>query len=338
MKRATKDVLYFETGPDNPVTLHVRPGEEFEVETQMNRGPWLDEHPNGDQLSQKLSDGQQPRETMFEQNWSIPWYLSAGVPSGNPSSGCIYVEGAEPGDVLLAHIGQIDLDPVGYTAYPSNNGTLPGWLGPNGVGAGHRVVEIRDGFIHWSDTLKLPVRPMIGCVGVAPARERVNNSWAGYWGGNFDAQEVTTGATVMLGVNVEGALLHIGDMHERAGEMQQALASYQTQFKVVEPLSQADPAYRRELAMALQNVGAAKYRLGRVEDAAEDYERSFELREALFGALERRGSLKDFREELMRHPDVRAAWLAARRKRSQARLEAFLAELGVQPSPDGVAS
>jgi acetamidase/formamidase len=80
------------------------------------------------------------------------------------------------------------------------------------------VVEIHDGFIHWSETLKLRVRPMIGCVGVAPARERINNSWAGYWGGNFDAQEVTTGATVILGVNVEGALLHIGDMHAIQGD------------------------------------------------------------------------------------------------------------------------
>jgi len=218
MKRATKDVLYFETGPDNPVTLRVRPGEEFEVETQLNRGPWLDDHPEREKLRDKLSDRQHRRESMFDSGWSVPWYLAAGLPSGNPSSGCIYVEGAQPGDVLLVHIGQIDLDPLGYTAYPGNNGTLPGWLGPNGIGAGHRVVKIRDGLIHWSETLKLQARPMIGCVGVAPARERVNNSWAGYWGGNFDAQEVTTGATVMLGVNVEGALLHVGDMHAIQGD------------------------------------------------------------------------------------------------------------------------
>ena len=218
MKQATKSVLYFETGPDNSVTLRVRPGEEFEVETQLNRGPWLDDHPEEEKLRNKLADGAQPRKTMFGSGWSVPWYLAAGMPGGNPSSGCIYVEGAKQGDVLLVYIGGIDLDPIGYTAYPGNNGTLPGWLGPNGVGAGHRVVEIHDGFIHWSETLKLRVRPMIGCVGVAPARERINNSWAGYWGGNFDAQEVTTGATVILGVNVEGALLHIGDMHAIQGD------------------------------------------------------------------------------------------------------------------------
>jgi amidase len=218
MKRATKDVLYFETGPDNPVTLCVQPGEEFEVETQMNRGPWLDSHPDGDRLRDRLNDGRQPKESMFDAGWSVPWFVPAGLPGGNPSSGCIYVEGARPGDLLLVHIGKIDLDPLGYTSYPGNNGTLPGWFGPNGLGAGHRVVEIRDGLVHWSDALKLPIRPMIGCIGVAPARERYHNGWAGYWGGNFDAQEVTTGATLMLGVNVEGALLHIGDMHAIQGD------------------------------------------------------------------------------------------------------------------------
>ena len=45
MKRATREILYFETGPDNEPTLYVDPGDEFEVETQMNRGPWLDDHP-----------------------------------------------------------------------------------------------------------------------------------------------------------------------------------------------------------------------------------------------------------------------------------------------------
>lgn len=59
---------------------------------------------------------------------------------------------------------------------------------------------------------------MIGMVGVAPARERVANNWAGYWGGNMDVPEVTRGATLMLGVNVEGGVLHVGDMHAIQGD------------------------------------------------------------------------------------------------------------------------
>ncbi len=193
MKRATRDVLYFETGAGNTPTLHVQPGEVFEVETQLNRGPWLDNHPQGEILRQRLR-------------------------GGNPSSGCIYVEGAEPGQMLTVHIGGFDLDPLGYTRFGGSTGAMPGWLGGTGIGEHYRIVEISDGLIHWSETRKLPAKPMLGCVGIAPAHERYHNGWAGYWGGNFDAQEVTTGAAVQLAVNVPGALLHIGDMHALQGD------------------------------------------------------------------------------------------------------------------------
>ena len=55
-------------------------------------------------------------------------------------------------------------------------------------------------------------------VDVAPEREARHNGWAGEWGGNFDIQEVTTGARVTIPVNVPGALLHVGDMHARQGD------------------------------------------------------------------------------------------------------------------------
>jgi amidase len=193
MQRASREVLYFEIGAGNAPTMHVQPGEVFEVETQLNRGPWLDDHPEGEVLRERLY-------------------------GGNPSSGCIYVEGAQPGQMLMVHIGSIDLDPIGFTNFGGSTGAMPAWLGGSGVGSHHRIVEIRDGLIHWSEQLQFPAAPMIGFVGVAPARERYHNGWGGYWGGNFDAQEVTTGAAVQLAVNVPGALLHIGDMHALQGD------------------------------------------------------------------------------------------------------------------------
>jgi acetamidase/formamidase len=193
MQIATKEVLYFEIGPDNEPTLRVAPGEEFEVETQINRGPWLADHPERDELSRKLR-------------------------SGNPSSGCIYVEGAEPGQVLVVHIGEINLDPVGFTRFRGANGAMPGWLGGTGIGRQQKVVEIRDGHILWSDSLQIPISPMLGLVGVAQEHSRWTNAWAGEWGGNFDIQEITTGASVYLPIAVPGALLHIGDMHARQGD------------------------------------------------------------------------------------------------------------------------
>jgi acetamidase/formamidase len=218
MKKATTDHLYFETGPLNAVTLRVEPGEEFEVQTQLNRGPWLNDHPEGKTLRARLNDYQAPKESMLSAGWSVPWYLPFGLPSGNPSSGCIYVEGAHAGDMVCIYIGDIELDALGFTNYRGNSGAVPGWFGPSSLGNQYHMVEISQGKIHWSETLEIPAQPMLGMVALAPARERYSNQWAGYWGGNMDVQEVTTGAKLMIGCNVEGALLHVGDMHAVQGD------------------------------------------------------------------------------------------------------------------------
>jgi amidase len=193
MLHATREFLYFEIGADNKPTLHVKPGEPFQVETQINRGPWLDGHPDRDTIERTLR-------------------------GPNPTSGCVYVEGARPGQILVVNIGDFDLDAVGFTSYWGNTGAMPGWLGPSGVGPQQKVVKIEDGYVAWSGQLKLPVSPMLGVVGVAMEHARWPNTWAGTWGGNMDIQEVTTGASVYLPISVPGALLHIGDMHAIQGD------------------------------------------------------------------------------------------------------------------------
>jgi acetamidase/formamidase len=65
----------------------------------------------------------------------------------------------------------------------------------------------------------LPLDPMHGTVGVAPALGEVRSSLTpGDWGGNMDTPEMRAGTTCYLGVNVEGALFSLGDGHARQGE------------------------------------------------------------------------------------------------------------------------
>ena len=192
MQHIGSDVLYFETGPDNPVTHRVKPNETFQVQTQINAGPWIE---------------------LLDEPERAAW--RSKLRGGNPSSGCIFVEGAKPGDLLSVEIGAFDLGPIGYTRFGGHTDAMPRWLQP---GAHEKLVEIRDGWICWSDSLRLPARPMLGFVGVAPARERFHNGRAGEWGGNLDAQELTTGTTLHLRVQCEGALLHVGDMHAIQGD------------------------------------------------------------------------------------------------------------------------
>jgi amidase len=66
----------------------------------------------------------------------------------------------------------------------------------------------------------VPLRPMLGCVGVAPnsAQAAPGTGDSGYYGGNMDFNEITEGATVYLPVNVPGALLYVGDAHAAQGD------------------------------------------------------------------------------------------------------------------------
>jgi amidase len=193
MKKIGKDILYFEASRFNKPVCEIETGEVVEIETQMNRGPWIETHPD--------------RE-----------YYERALTGGNPSSGCLYVKGAEPGMMISVTIEAIDLGPVGYTQYSGNTGAMPSYLGPNSLGNISKIVAIENNKILWSDKLTLEAKPMIGYVGVAPDREIFHNGWGGYWGGNMDIQEVAPGTTVHLPVMVSGALLQIGDMHAIQGD------------------------------------------------------------------------------------------------------------------------
>ena len=65
----------------------------------------------------------------------------------------------------------------------------------------------------WNDRLSIPLNPMIGVIGVAPAGEPVNCGTPGTHGGNMDNTAITTGATLYFPVAAEGALFGCGDMH-----------------------------------------------------------------------------------------------------------------------------
>jgi amidase len=192
MQTINTDVLYFETGPDNAPTAQVEPGEPFAVITQLNRGAWLDALP--------------PTERSE---------LEPRLAGANPSSGCISIAGTKAGDMLSVEIGAIELDPVGFTRFQGQNDATPRSLH---FGLLEKTVEVRGGFVLWSDALRLPARPMLGFVAVAPARERFGNTAAGTWGGNMDAQELRPGATLHLRAQCDGGLLHVGDMHAIQGD------------------------------------------------------------------------------------------------------------------------
>jgi len=102
--------------------------------------------------------------------------------------------------MLSVEIGPIEVDPIGYTRFGGGTDATPRGLT---CGPCEKLVEITKDGIRWSDSLVLPLRPMLGFVGVAPARERLHNGWRAS-GRQPRRQEVTTGATLHLRVQCQG--------------------------------------------------------------------------------------------------------------------------------------
>lgn len=202
--------LYYEAGPANPPTLWVEPGEVFEVVTRMNRAA-LD-----------ISDV--PEE--LRDDWSR--HSSDEVERANPSSGAIWVRGAEPGMAIEVFIEDMELAPVGYTAFSGDNPLFPRTPVTSSDRKAARAVRIRDGRVIWNEKLAIPAGPMVGMVAVSPPHEAQSTVRVGHWGGNMDVQEVGPRAGVRLVVHVPGALLHLGDVHAVQGDGEIAGAAIET--------------------------------------------------------------------------------------------------------------
>ena len=140
---------------------------------------------------------------------------------GNPVTGPIYVEGAEPGDTLAVHIQDMKCNTLGYLGYWPFLYHLDDWI----TDPVTELVEIRDGRVCYTfrartgaQNLRIPVRPMIGTIGTAPALEAIASGGMGRFGGNLDVPEICPGSTVYLPVAVPGALLFLGDCHAYQGD------------------------------------------------------------------------------------------------------------------------
>jgi acetamidase/formamidase len=157
---------------------------------------------------------------------------SAGVArsrGGNPLTGPFHVEGAMPGDVLAVRLHRVRLDRDWAFAGTEVvwNALTPAYVrGVRGapLDGRWRLDRVRGVATPAQPTpalraLALPVRPMLGSVGVAPPNGQViRTSDSGPFGGNMDYNEIREGTTVYLPVFQRGALLFVGDGHALQGD------------------------------------------------------------------------------------------------------------------------
>lgn len=152
---------------------------------------------------------------------------SIGEDLVNPATGPIAVRGAHPGDTLKVEILSIDVGGQATIMTHPDVGALPGTVEER-----TRLIPVRDGQVHFSEGVTIPVRPMIGVIGTAPARRAVPTSESRQHGGNMDTKEIVAGATLYLPVEVEGANLSLGDVHAVMGDGEVAVCGAEVDAEV----------------------------------------------------------------------------------------------------------
>ncbi len=138
-------------------------------------------------------------------------------PGGHILTGPVYVEGAEPGDVLEVKIVAIEF-PIDY-GYNGCSGFLPQNCDPGAVA---RILPIHAKTMtaDFAPGITIPLHPFFGSLGVAPAPElgRVSSNPPGKHAGNLDNRELGVGSTLFIPVFAPGALFEIGDGHAAQGD------------------------------------------------------------------------------------------------------------------------
>jgi amidase len=182
----TKDQKTLAFEPTNPPVLEIDSGDTVTFQT-------------GDSAYERVSKG----ETVE----------AIGLENFNAITGPVFVRGAEPGDVIKIEILDVQVSRAWSVWLPDFGG-----LGKYTKETRARQIELKDGRAYITDSLSVPIKTMIGCIGLAPKEGKASTFMPAYpHGGNMDLRDMSAGATLYLPVQVPGGLLSLGDLHAAMG-------------------------------------------------------------------------------------------------------------------------
>ena len=188
--------------------LRIASGDIVEVETLLTNVP------------DRLIAAGVPADQVEESLKAVVTQVTDKGPGGHILTGPIYVEGAEPGDVLEVRI--LEVRPALGYGYNGCSGFMRDACGPQGGPSRTRIIPL--------DTVKMtadlgngiivPLHPFFGSMGVAPPPDsgRVSSNPPGIHAGNLDNKELVAGTVLFIPVHVAGALLEVGDGHVAQGD------------------------------------------------------------------------------------------------------------------------
>jgi acetamidase/formamidase len=200
---------------ETPAVLHVQSGDYVRVRTVLTSNP------------ERLEAAGVPPAQVEKELRDVQSVKERG-PGGHVLTGPIYIDDAEPGDMLEVRFDSINLAiPYGYNAIGQ-----AGFLSDEIFSRKMRIVNLDQTKMlgHFSEGIEIPLHPFFGSVGVAPPKEAGRWNSAPPWihGGNLDNKELIAGTTLYLPVHVKGALFEIGDGHAAQGNGEVDITAIET--------------------------------------------------------------------------------------------------------------
>ena len=217
LKPTPKTVAWGYYDAATPPVMRVKSGDTVEVQTLITSSP-----------TRLEGAGVKPEEV--EQSLrDIYKEVTNKGPGGHILTGPIFVEGAEPGDVLEVRIKEIKLAiPYAYNAFSPGRGYIP----EDFPYARIRIIPLDEKTMtaHFGDGIEIPLRPFFGSIGVAPPEVSGRISSAPPWvhAGNLDNKELVAGSTLFIPVHAKGALFLAGDGHAGQGNGEVDITAMET--------------------------------------------------------------------------------------------------------------
>jgi acetamidase/formamidase len=200
--------------------LRVQPGDTVEIESAMIATPEALE------AAGVLPDQIPPSDRAIHRE------VKKEGPGPHVLTGPVYVESAEPGDVLEVRIQSIDLVlPYAANVFTPGLGFLPEEFPYERT----KIIPLdRERRVaRFSSGVEIPIRPFFGSMGVAPPRGVGRISSAPPWihAGNLDNKELVAGTTLLIPVHARGALFSVGDAHAAQGDGEVCLTALETTLR-----------------------------------------------------------------------------------------------------------
>ncbi len=217
LKPTPKTVAWGYYDANTPPVLRIKSGETVEIQTLITSSP------------NRLEGAGVPPAQVEQSLRDITREVTNKGPGGHILTGPVYIEGAEPGDVLEVRIKDIKLAiPYAYNAFGPGRGFIPEDFPYPKM----KIIPLDEKRMvaKFSDGIEIPLHPFFGSLGVAPPDVSGRISSAPPWihAGNLDNKELVAGTTLFIPIHARGALFLAGDGHAGQGNGEVDITALET--------------------------------------------------------------------------------------------------------------